>query len=207
MDWRDVLGFIATLLALVQAVPYIVSILRGRTRPSATSYLLWASVAALEAGAYVSVLGFTPAAWPRIAFALTGITILILSLSKGRRTSFTAFEAWSLVAAGLGGVVWLVFNAPIASMLVSAGVVGLAYATTIRKLVAHPGTEDITAWGLTTVSGVLNIIVLTTFSVPVLLPLLVTVGGAGIVTWLAAAHRRKPETERAHGASAHVFET
>lgn len=194
--WREALGALAVILALVQVIPYIVSILRGRTRPSMTSYLIWATVAVLEAAAYVATVGFTPAAWPRIAFAVTGLSVLVLALGKGRRTPFTRFEAWALVAALAGGAIWLIFGTPLASMLVSAGVGTIAYATTIRKLIAHPGTEDLTAWLLTTIAGVLNLVVLMTISIPVLLPMVVTVAGSGIVVVLVLAQRRRaaPQT-------------
>lgn len=195
LEWREILGSLAVLLALAQVIPYVMSILRGHTRPSVTSYLIWASISILEAAAYVATVGFTPTAWPRVAFAATSLTVLMLALGKGRRTPFTRFEAWALVAAAIGGAIWLAFGTPLASMLVSAAVVAIAYATTIRKLVTSPGTEDLTAWLLTAIAGGLNLIILTTLSIPVLLPLLVTLVGAGIIVTILLTQRHHSELE------------
>lgn len=183
--WREVLGAVATLLALTQVVPYVASILRGRTRPSLTSYLIWAAVECLGAAAYVATLGLSAAGtWPRIAFAATGVTVLILAIRKGRHTPVTKFEVASIVAASAGALTWLLFDTPLVSLLVSAAVSAIAYSATIRKLWQHPDSEAPAAWVMTSVASLLNVAVLTTATLDVLLPILVTLIGSSVITTL-----------------------
>ncbi|WP_426624541.1 hypothetical protein ACPPVW_18625 [Leifsonia sp. McL0607] len=197
--WREALAVFATLLALTQVVPYVVSILRGRTRPSLTSYLIWAAVECLGAAAYVATLGPVAATWPRIAFAASGVTVLVLAIRRGRHTPVTKFEVASIVAAASGATAWLVFNTPMVSLLVSGAVSAIAYSTTIRKLWHHPGTEDVAAWVMTSAASVLNVVILTTVSADVLLPILVTLVGSAVITVLilrsAILNRRSERNE------------
>lgn len=190
--WRSVLGLIATALALVQILPYVISILRGRTRPSLSSYIIWATVQILEAAAFIATIGLAPAAWPRIAFAATGLTVLLLAMGYGRHTPWTSFEYIALGSAAAGGLIWLIFGTPLATLLVSAGVSTIAYITTIRKLRLHPGTEDLLAWLLTAVASLLNVIVLTTLSPAIILPPAISLIGAAAIVWLIIFPSKAP---------------
>ncbi|WP_433673834.1 hypothetical protein [Microbacterium gorillae] len=145
----------------------------------------------LEAAAFVASVGLAPVSWPRIAFAVTSVTILFFAVFTGRRTPFTRFEGCALVAAVGGGVVWLAWETPVATLLVSAAVAAIAYATTIKKLAAHPGSEDGLSWSLTATAGVLNVVVLTTFSPAVVLPLAVTIVGSVTISVMLFVNWRR----------------
>lgn len=181
--WREVVGGVATVLALAQVIPYLVSILRGRTRPSLTSYLIWAAIECLGAAAAVATLGLAPASWPRVAFAITGLLVLALTIRHGHHTPVTRFELASLAAAAVGAACWMLLGTPVVSLLAATGVSGIAYATTIRKQFTHPGTENRAAWVMTSIAAALNLIILTNPTAAAL-PMLVTLAGSATVTAL-----------------------
>lgn len=196
--WRELLALVASGLALVQVVPYLISIIRRRTKVSLTSYLIWAAVEVQGAAAYVLMNGAAPATWPRIAFSLTGLCVLILALRLGQRAPVTTFEKVSLVVAVVAGVVWAVSRSPLVSLYVSVLVSVIAYGTTLRKLHAMPGTEDPTSWALTSAASALNVAVLTSLAPNASAIPVVSLAGSGAVValiwWQTRTKSRVPVT-------------
>lgn len=168
---QTLLGQIAGLLAILQVIPYVRSILKGKTRPSRTSYGIWAVVDTIGAIGYVNA-GATTTAWLMLVLAINAIFIYVLSLKNGMK-GHTKVDVPCLAIAALAVVVWLVTNNPASAVYMSALASFIGYLPTIRKSYLWPHSENTLSWGMFAAASMLNMLALTDFSPAiVLLPLM-----------------------------------
>ncbi len=164
---QTLLGQIAALFAIVQVVPYVRSILKGKTRPSRTSYGIWAVVDTIGAIGYVNA-GATTTAWVMIVLAINAIGIYALSLKYGMR-GHTKVDVPCLIIAGLAVAVWLATNNPALAVYMSALAGFLGYLPTIRKSYLWPHSESTLSWSMYAVAAALNMCALTQLSPAIIL--------------------------------------
>ena len=69
-EWQDVVGKVAGAISLAGSVPYVLSTLRGQTRPNRATWIIWAMVGAVMASSYYAT-GGGPSIWVPIS-ALIG---------------------------------------------------------------------------------------------------------------------------------------
>src|SRR5258707_14662940 len=107
---KEIISIFAGLLAIAAIVPYILDIVKGRTKPNVVSWLTWTILLAIATSAAFA------SHEPRSAFLTlgdligTGLT-LILGLKYGV-AKFSWLDAFCQVGAAVGLVLWLVFNSP-----------------------------------------------------------------------------------------------
>lgn len=142
-------------LALFAEGRYIVSILRGRTRPSFASWLVFtismgsvfASAYALEARASLYLIG---------TFAVLNIFITLLAFRFGV-SSFSRVDITFLALSGLGIFLWWGTANPWYALLISATVDAMGYFIMFRKLALFPGTEDTVSWACSALAYAINL--------------------------------------------------
>ena len=96
------IGEIAGALALLQIIPYVVSILRGHTKPERMSYFLWLIVDTMGVASYVAV-GAHTTVWVQFAFVFTGGLVFLMSIKYGIG-GFSHFDLFCFAVAIAGGV-------------------------------------------------------------------------------------------------------
>ncbi len=149
------LNFLVPGLAFFAEGRYIVSILKGRTRPSFASWLVFAvsmgsvfaSAYALEARASLYLIG---------TFATLNIIITILAFRFGVR-SFSRMDIIFLALSAIGILLWWGTSNPWYALLISAAVDAIGYLIMFRKLSIFPGTEDSVSWASSTLAYMINL--------------------------------------------------
>jgi len=150
-------------LALIQVVPYVRSILRGKTRPSRVACLIWLLMDCVTLAGLIAV-GFSGAAWLALAFIVSQLAVIVLlpKYGVGGKSKFDiicfsigllAIIGWVIIQQRFGQAR---FGATFAVLLTTTAV-AIANVNMIRKLVRLPLTEDVFAWTLTAIAGVLTI--------------------------------------------------
>jgi len=153
----------ATGLALVQVVPYVRSILQGKTRPSRVACLIWLLMDCVTLAGLIA-MGFSGAAWLTLAFIATQLVVIALlpKYGVGGKSRFDlicfsigllAIIGWVIIQQQFGQAR---FGATFAVLLTTTAV-AIANVNMIRKLVKLPLTEDVLAWVLTGIAGALTI--------------------------------------------------
>lgn len=139
MAMNEFLGALATLIAFVSYVPYVWTIINGRTRPHAFSWFVWGLLTVIafiaqvtdNAGPGAWVTGFTAA----VCFLIVG-----LSLWKGKldatKTDWMAF-AGALAAIPL----WLATKDPLSAVILITIIDALGFYPTFRKAWHKPHEE------------------------------------------------------------------
>lgn len=162
----QMLGLLSGLLAASAYVPYIISILRGRTKPERASWLIWAVLAAI---AFFSQLdkGATFSLWLVVFDSLGTFVILALSIKRGVG-GFARRDKIALLIAALGLLVWYFTNEALYALLLVILVDATAQTLTTLKAFKDPHSESPVAWSLGSLAGLAATFSVGSFNIPVL---------------------------------------
>ena len=116
-DWRNIVGIGAGIFSLLGFVPYIVTILQGKTSPNRASWSIWASLGIVLAVSNYSA-GAKETMWLLTAYAFCQITIAVLSLKYGEG-GWNTFDRTCLLGAFISIVLWQLFDSPLIAITIS----------------------------------------------------------------------------------------
>ena len=77
-------GEIAGVLSAAGFIPYIIAILRGRTRPSLATWIIWTVVSCMLYASY-RASGAEATLWAPLSYVVGPVVIVLLSLRTGSR--------------------------------------------------------------------------------------------------------------------------
>lgn len=149
------IGYIAGGLALIQIIPYVISILKGHNKPERATFAIWSLVNILIVSSYIAS-GARETIWVGLAYTVASITIFILSFKYGMG-GLSKFDVLCLLLAGLGIVCWITTDNPVLVLYLYIGIKFLGLMSTIIKAYRYPKTENILAWTLSTFASTLNL--------------------------------------------------
>jgi hypothetical protein len=196
------IGQIAGVLAVVQVIPYLVSIFRGHTKPERMTYFIWFIVDALSIASYIAV-GARTTIWVGLVYVLTGFTIFLLSLRYGMG-GFSKLDIVCLLLALTGIVIWLTTDSALLALCFSTFAANVGYLPTVKKAYFYPETENTLSWALTSFTSILNIFALTTVAPAIVIPILLGAVSPTIVAYFLlfpVAHHKlsgRRQTSRVH---------
>lgn len=167
------LGQLAAILAVIQIVPYVRSILNGETKPSRTSYGIWLAINTVALTSYFAS-GATTTRWLFVVLTFNALIVFLLSLKFGVG-GFSRLDISCLLLAFLAICAWLITDSPELARYIALAATILGYLPTIKKSYAHPETENTLSWGIYVVATTLNAAALTTLSPVIAAPPIVAV--------------------------------
>lgn len=147
-------GITAGVLSVVDAIPYLHDIQRGRTRPHRVTWLIWTILGGV---AFVSQLadGATWSLWMFGAQALSMGAIFLLSLRRGVGGLTPVNTTMLLLAiAGVAGWAWTSEPVVATGFVVAADAIG--FGLMVPKTWRNPWSETRSTYLLAAVSGVLG---------------------------------------------------
>jgi hypothetical protein len=146
---------IAGLLSLAAYGIYIISTIKGETKPSRSTWwiltfvgivIMWSSYA----------LGSTDNLWIQMSYVIGPGIIAFLSLKYGDNLGFERLDWICLIGAFFSIILWIVFNSPLVALLGSIVVDAIGLIPTVKKSYINPKEEDPTAWSLEMFASILN---------------------------------------------------
>ena len=161
MNVSELLGQAAAIMALVAAVPYIRSILQGRTKPNRASWLIWVMVNYSLVFSY-HFSGATTTIWINMVYVITSSAVFLLSLKYGVG-GYTRLDIFCLVGATLGLLLWWLTNNPVTALYLNVLMDAFGFLPTLKKGYLKPQTENKLAWTISAFANVLNVLALTTW--------------------------------------------
>ena len=145
---------VAGFLSVGGYFPYIHSILRGKTKPMKTSWVIWGTLDAIATvGMYQKhalngqIIGAVIGAW----------MVVILSFRFGK-SGWSRLDVFCLFGACLGMFLWWLFDAPTLGILISVGMIFLGSLPTFASAWEFPDRENRTGWTLHFLSGIAAIL-------------------------------------------------
>lgn len=158
MEFKVIVSFLTVLLTFVGYVPYVIDILRGKTKPHVYTWL-GATVTAFTAYGLQVLGGAGVGAWPMLVISLICVLVLVLSFWKGTDNR-TAFDLLCIVLSFIALFLWLVVQQPILSVLLITFAEILAFVPTVRKSWHQPYSETLSLYSVSAVRHSLSILAL-----------------------------------------------
>lgn len=174
--------FAGAALNLVSVIPYLLDVIKGKTKPRVVSWLIWgtlgliAGAAAVAGGAIASaILSFTSVA--------AVMTVVVLGY-KNSDKKFGKLDIFSLIGAGVGLLLWWLFNAPIVALFATVTIDIVGTLPTMWHAWQKPYEETVSAFFMGFLSATfLLIAALSVHSIEaVLVPLYIASSNAVITT-------------------------
>ncbi len=141
---RVIIGILAGILAFSAEAPYVVSILRHRTRPERAAYSIWAMTSTITFIAYWAD-GATDSLWFAVGDFLVGITMFVLAMKYGYKW-VRRRDTPGLVLGLLGVVLWVLTDEPFYALLLSVAVDVIGSTLVAIKSYEAPATENLPSW-------------------------------------------------------------
>lgn len=147
----DTLAFI---LFVVAFVPYWITIVNGKTKPSKATWSIWAAVDALV---LVSMMLKHTENGQIIAAVVCASITAALSIKYGT-PGWTKTDKQCFAGAILGVALWAIFQDPLVGQLISLGVLYLGAYPMLEATKQDPSQENKLAWILFVLSSMFQII-------------------------------------------------
>ncbi len=141
---QETLGYISGILVCLSAVPYIRDIIKKKTTPQRTTWLIWSVLLAIAFFAQLSKGG----TWSLLLTAADFTTVLIIYILSfkygvGGRTKF---DIWALIGAGVGLLMWYITNEALTALLITIFIDFCGGALTLVKAYKDPYSETFIAY-------------------------------------------------------------
>ncbi len=136
---RDILALTAAVVGALGIVPYMIDVVKQRTKPNIVSWVTWGMLTGIgTAAAFASHE-------PRSALLTLGDTlavciVVVLGFKYGK-AKLGLFDALCQASALLGLLLWLIFNSPLIAIMATVGIDFIAALPTIKHSWLKPQEE------------------------------------------------------------------
>lgn len=148
-------GILAGILSFSAYLFYIVAILKGTTKPSRSTWFIWAFVGIVLAISY-KASGAEATIWVAVSEAVAPTIIALLAIRYGvggtEKIDVVAF-AGALVSL----LLWWIFGSAVIALITNLAIDFFAALPTIKKSWNKPREEDRFAWSLTQTGNLFNL--------------------------------------------------
>ena len=190
MNIHTFFGYVSVVVFAAGYVPYIISILRGKTSPHPFSWLLWTVLGCVSFFLYVHV-GARETLPLALGNCMLPFIIVVLSL-RSWRGAFSRFDYACLALSFFSILLYAFVRSATLALTCNLAADLLAFLPTIRKAYMQPESEDASTWILFTVGYALSLLAIVrwTYGIAVF-PLYFTILGTTICLILIRARLKK----------------
>ena len=165
---KEILSAIAIILTFIAFIPYIRSILQGKTKPHAFSWIIWASVTFIVFLAQLADKGGV-GAWPIGVSGIITLYVAILAYLKKSDHMITKIDWLFFIIAMASLPFWYFTSNPLWAVVILTTVDLLGFAPTFRKAYRYPYEEQLIFFVLITSRNLIAIMALEHYSLTTIL--------------------------------------
>ena len=136
---KSILLIFGPALNLVSIVPYIIDIIRGKTKPNVVSWVTWTILTGVGTAAVIAQAGLISSLLPMSATLCT-LSIVLLGFKYGF-AKYSKFDIFCQVCAALGLALWLIFNSPLIALIAVLVIDAIAAMPTLVHAFKQPQEE------------------------------------------------------------------
>jgi hypothetical protein len=166
-DVKSVLGIIAGVIAFFAYIVYIISILKGGSKPNRVTWWIWAFMGLVLALSY-QFSGASNTVWVPYVEFLGPFAIAVLSIKYGEGTLENKTDLYCLLGAVVSIMLWIIFDNPVIALITNLAIDSFAIVPTIKKSYLRPEGEDFWAWFGTGLADSLNMFAVERFTFAIL---------------------------------------
>ncbi len=177
MDYRIVLGIIATLIGLFSYIPYFRDLILKKTKPHVFTWLIWGVLTAIAFVAQLSANG-GPGAWVNGITTITCFVNVGFALKYGKK-NIKPIDVLCLSLAVIA-ICWWIFakDALVSIILVTIADI-LGFIPTFRKAYSDPYSETLITYFLSSTKYLISLFALINFSqVTIIFPLYLVIANS-----------------------------
>lgn len=134
------IAIIATLMAVIGNVPYLIDIIKKKVKPHPYTWFIWTIVSGVTFFGAVAK-GAGVGALPTLGSEIFTLIIFIMSLRYGFK-DIKRTDTYFLIAALISLIPWILTKDPTWSVIIVVGIDLIAFMPTLRKTWEHPETEN-----------------------------------------------------------------
>lgn len=179
---KEIFSTIAIVITIASFLPYLVSILRGQTKPHVFSWIIWGITTFVVFLAQLSDRGGA-GAWP---IGVSGIITIIVAWQAYRHKADITITLtdWLFLITALSALpFWYLTDDPFWAVLILTTVDMLGFGPTLRKAYHYPHEEQALFYFLFAVRNVLAIMALENYTATTLLfPVATGIGCLALIT-------------------------
>ena len=165
---KEFLSAIAIALTFIAFIPYIRSILQGKTKPHAFSWIIWAAVTFIVFLAQLADKGGA-GAWPIGVSGIITLYVAILAYLKKSDHMITKTDWLFFILAMTSLPFWYFTSNPLWAVVILTTVDLLGFAPTFRKAYHYPYEEQLTFFVLISSRNLIAIVALENYSLTTIL--------------------------------------
>lgn len=166
-DVKAVLGLVAGIIALLAYVVYVVSIIKGRTKPNRATWWIWAFMGLVLALSY-QFSGAENTIWVPYVEFIGPLSIALLSIKYGEGGLDNKTDLLCLLGAIVSIILWIIFNSPVIALVTNLAIDSFAIVPTIKKSYLRPEGESFWGWFGTGLADSLNMFAVEKFTFAIL---------------------------------------
>lgn len=165
---KDILGLAAVGLTLIAFFPYIRSILSGRTKPHAFSWIIWGSATFIVFLAQYADKGGA-GAWSTAVSGILTLWVAWLAYNRKSDTTITRMD-WVFFLLAMGALpLWYITSDPLWAVVILTTVDTLGFFPTFRKAYSKPLEEQMLFYVVLTLRNFIALAALEHYSLTTIL--------------------------------------
>jgi uncharacterized protein with PQ loop repeat len=169
MDMYKSLGLVAGVLSLVGYIPYIISIIKGKTRPNKSTWFIWTVVGGLLAFSYAAE-GDPQTIWLPLGYFFGPLITAILSIRYGD-ANWSRFDIICLSVAIISVIPWVLSKNATFTLLINVLIDMAGALPTLVKTYHEPETEDLTAWFIFFIANTIQLFAISYWNIAAIYPI------------------------------------
>ncbi len=156
-----ILSTAAGILSLGSYVPYVISIVRGRTKPAKSSWMIWGMLDTIAAAG----MFMTSSLNGQIVGNAIGAWIVVMLSALYGKSGWSRLDYFCLAGAALGIALWWFFNDPRVGIFISVSIIFLGSIPTFVSAWRDETREDRLTWTMSFLAGVAATLTITAWTV------------------------------------------
>ena len=160
---KEILAFIASLLAISGYLPYLIKSIKNKVTPHPYTWFVWSIISAITLIGQI-VKGAGIGALPTAIAEILTISIFFASLKHGF-IYIKKSDTYFLILSLLGLIPWIIFRDPTISVIIAVTVDVIAFTPTFRKSWEHPATESKAVYSTNVIRHIISLFSLRTYNI------------------------------------------
>ena len=153
---------IASVITVGSVIPYLIDIIKGKTKPNIVSWTTWTLLTAIATFAEFTAKEYTTAIFTTSTIIATSL-VVALGLNYGY-AKYSTFDFICQIGALTGLVLWWFFDSPALAVIASVTIDFIGALPTIRHSWLQPGEETWVTYALCSIAATFAILALTSFN-------------------------------------------
>lgn len=179
---KESIAIIASILAIIGNVPYLMDIVKGRVKPHPYTWFVWSIVSCIIFFGQIAK-GAGIGALPTAASEIFTILIFFFSIRYGFK-DIKKIDTVFLIISLVGLIPWVITKDPTISVIIAVSVDILAFIPSLRKTWHEPSTETPILYSMNVFRHILMLASLQAYNIATMLHSIVMITSNTLMTFL-----------------------